>query len=133
MECGLEVDEAEYVRESVNPALVEVVHAWAEQLSFVDICALTNVLEGSIVRCITRLDETCKDMRSAAKVIGDQPLYDKMHTASALIRRYTTSHTHSTGAHHVFSCSHRCCSTCVWCGRVQRHRVRRQPLRDVGV
>jgi antiviral helicase SKI2 len=42
------------------------------------VTGLTDVLEGSIVRCIVRLDETCRDIRNAAKVIGDPVLYQKM-------------------------------------------------------
>lgn len=42
---------------------------------------------GMIVRCIQRLDETCKDVRNAARVIGDSTLYSKMQTASTLIKR----------------------------------------------
>ena len=42
---------------------------------------------GSIVRCIVRLDETCRDVRNAARVIGDSVLYKKAETASALIKR----------------------------------------------
>ena len=30
---------------------------------------------GTIVRCIVRLDETCRDVRNAARVIGDPVLY----------------------------------------------------------
>ena len=42
---------------------------------------------GIIVRCIQRLDETCRDVRKAAKVIGDTLLYQKMQTCSTLIKR----------------------------------------------
>jgi len=45
------------------------------------------VLEGSIVRAITRLDETCRDVRNAARVIGDPVLYEKMDVASQIIKR----------------------------------------------
>ncbi len=45
------------------------------------------MVEGSIVRCITRLDETCRDVRNAARVIGDPLLYQKMVAASELIKR----------------------------------------------
>jgi antiviral helicase SKI2 len=48
---------------------------------------MTMVQEGSIVRCIVRLDETCRDICNAAKVIGDPVLYQKMHEASGLIKR----------------------------------------------
>ena len=51
-ECGLDVDVASYASEQVNCGLMEVVQAWAEQQPFVDICQLTNVLEGSIVRAV---------------------------------------------------------------------------------
>jgi antiviral helicase SKI2 len=45
------------------------------------------VPEGAIVRCIVRLDENCRDIRNAAKVIGDPVLYQKMDAASQLIKR----------------------------------------------
>lgn len=54
---------------------------------FSEIVQLTNVLEGSIVRCIVRLDETCKEVRNAARIIGDATLYRKMEEASRLIKR----------------------------------------------
>lgn len=54
---------------------------------FAEICPLTDVLEGTIVRCITRLDETCRDVRNAARVIGDPQLYQKMELASTCIKR----------------------------------------------
>ena len=54
---------------------------------FAEIVQLTNVLEGSIVRCIVRLDETCKEVRNAARIIGDATLYRKMEEASRLIKR----------------------------------------------
>jgi hypothetical protein len=63
------------------------VYEWAKGTKFGDIVPLTNVLEGSIVRCIMRLDETCRDVRNAARVIGDVALYQKMVKASELIKR----------------------------------------------
>ena len=43
--------------------------------------------EGTIVRAISRLDETCREVRDAARVIGDASLYQKMEAARELIRR----------------------------------------------
>lgn len=43
--------------------------------------------EGSIVRCITRLDELCREARNAARIIGDPSLYRKMEQASESIKR----------------------------------------------
>jgi antiviral helicase SKI2 len=39
------------------------------------------------VRCITRLDELCREVRNAARVIGDPTLYRKMEQASESIKR----------------------------------------------
>jgi len=39
------------------------------------------------VRVITRLDETCREVRDAARVIGDTELFNKMEEAQSLIRR----------------------------------------------
>lgn len=38
----------------------QVVHEWARGTPFCDICQLTDVMEGSIVRAMVRLDETCR-------------------------------------------------------------------------
>jgi superfamily II RNA helicase len=48
---------------------------------------LTDIPEGTIVRVITRLDETCREVRDAARVIGDADLFTKMEEAQALIKR----------------------------------------------
>lgn len=42
---------------------------------------------GSIVRYITQLDQACREVRNAARVIGDADLYRKMEEASSLIKR----------------------------------------------
>ncbi|KAK0566950.1 Antiviral helicase ski2 [Tilletia horrida] len=67
--------------------LVEVVYEWARGMSFDKITDLTDVAEGTIVRCITRLDETCREVRDAARVIGDADLFKKMEECQGLIRR----------------------------------------------
>ena len=76
-----------YVRDKLNFGLCEVVYCWARGVPFADISALTCVQEGSIVRCITRLDETCREVRNIARVIGDPLLFRKMEAASELIKR----------------------------------------------
>ncbi|EPQ26088.1 uncharacterized protein PFL1_06296 [Pseudozyma flocculosa PF-1] len=67
--------------------LVQVVYEWARGTAFDKITDLTDVQEGTIVRVITRLDETCREVRDAARVIGDADLFTKMETCQALIRR----------------------------------------------
>lgn len=67
--------------------LAEVVYEWARGMSFNRITDLTDVMEGTIVRCITRLDETCREVKNAAKLVGDPTLYLKMQQAQELIKR----------------------------------------------
>ncbi|KAK5107409.1 hypothetical protein LTR62_001313 [Meristemomyces frigidus] len=67
--------------------LVEVVYEWARGMPFNRITDLTDVLEGTIVRVITRLDETCREVKNAARIIGDPTLFTKMQTCQELIKR----------------------------------------------
>lgn len=71
--------------------LVEVVYEWARGMSFNRITDLTDVLEGTIVRVITRLDETCREVKNAARIIGDPTLFTKMQTAQEMIKRDITA------------------------------------------
>ncbi|KAH5121433.1 hypothetical protein HBH71_056960 [Parastagonospora nodorum] len=67
--------------------MVEVVYEWARGMSFNRITDLTDVMEGTIVRVITRLDETCREVKNAARIIGDPVLFQKMGTCQELIKR----------------------------------------------
>ncbi|KAK0749094.1 NUC185 domain-containing protein [Schizothecium vesticola] len=71
--------------------LMEVVYEWARGMSFKNITDLTDVLEGTIVRTISRLDETCREVKNAARIIGDPDLYQKMAAAQEMIRRDITA------------------------------------------
>lgn len=71
--------------------LMEVVYEWARGMSFKNITDLTDVLEGTIVRTISRLDETCREVKNAARLIGDPDLYQKMQTAQEMIKRDITA------------------------------------------
>ena len=73
--------------EQFNFGLVEVVYEWSKGMPFSEITQLTDVQEGIIVRTIQRLDETLRDVKDAARVIGDTVLYQKMDQASTLVKR----------------------------------------------
>lgn len=73
--------------ESLRTGLVEVVYEWARGTDFYKIMELTDVGEGTIVRAMTRLDETLRNLRDAARVMGDMELYSKMQHCQSLIRR----------------------------------------------
>lgn len=92
-------------QERLKFGLTEVVYEWAKGMvrlsgiyrkaahslerdqPFEQITALTDVAEGTIVRVITRLDETCREVRDAARVIGDADLMKKMEEAQLKIKR----------------------------------------------
>ncbi|EPB68373.1 DSHCT domain protein [Ancylostoma ceylanicum] len=67
--------------------LMEVVYHWAGGMPFSEIMTLTDAQEGLIVRCIQRLGEVCKDVRNAARIVGDPALHEKMEQVSAAIKR----------------------------------------------
>lgn len=71
--------------------LAEVVYEWARGMSFNRITDLTDVLEGTIVRIIGRLDETCREVKNAARIIGDPDLFIKMQKAQEMIKRDITA------------------------------------------
>jgi antiviral helicase SKI2 len=86
-EHGLDVDPMEYSENTLKFGLVHVVYEWALGVPFSNICELTTAQEGSIVRCITRLDELCREVRNCARVVGNPTLYRKMEAASVAIKR----------------------------------------------
>ena len=77
----------EYVKSCLNFGLLQVVYEWASGLPFSKICEHTDVMEGSIVRTIIRLEETCREFKDAARVMGDPHLLKLMEEASFLIKR----------------------------------------------
>ena len=84
---GLDLDPIDYAESTMKFGLVHVVYEWAIGVPFSEICQLTTAQEGSIVRCITRLDELCREVRNCARVVGNPTLYRKMEAASTAIKR----------------------------------------------
>ncbi|KAJ1916948.1 Antiviral helicase ski2 [Mycoemilia scoparia] len=85
--CGLDIVPEDYVKDIMKFGLMEVVYEWGRGMPFKSITDLTDAQEGMIVRCITRLDEVIREVRTAAKLIGDAALAEKMDDAMALIKR----------------------------------------------
>ncbi|KAI8471724.1 MAG: NUC185 domain-containing protein [Monoraphidium minutum] len=76
-ERGLAVAPEEYARVVLHPGLMEVVYEWARGTPFSQITGLTDVMEGSIVRAVVRLDQCCREVMDAARVMGDTALFQK--------------------------------------------------------
>nr|XP_012141644.1 PREDICTED: superkiller viralicidic activity 2-like 2 isoform X2 [Megachile rotundata] len=85
-EANLELDEDTYV-ERFKPYLMDVVYAWCKGASFLKICKMTDIFEGSIIRCMRRLEEVLRQLCQAAKNIGNTDLENKFSEAIKLIKR----------------------------------------------
>ncbi|XP_061374001.1 DExH-box ATP-dependent RNA helicase DExH11 isoform X2 [Gastrolobium bilobum] len=83
----LPINPEEYAHENLKFGLVQVVYEWAKGTPFAEICELTDVPEGLIVRTIVRLDETCREFKNAAAIMGNSALCKKMEIASNAIKR----------------------------------------------
>ena len=66
--------------------LMEVVYEWARGMSFNRITDLTDVLEGTIVRVITRIDETCREVPSSGMPLTTGQKRSKTHWRCIIIR-----------------------------------------------
>merc|ERR1711977_2088 len=85
-ESKLAVNEKEYV-DSFKWELMEVVLLWAQGKSFAEICKMTDVFEGSLIRLFRRLEELLRQMAQAGKVMGSDELSAKFEEALSKIRR----------------------------------------------
>ena len=83
----LEADPAAWAEAVFRPGLAPAVHAWASGAPFAAVCTLTDVAEGTVVRAITRTDEAARELRDAARAVGDTALWKAMDGVSAAIRR----------------------------------------------
>lgn len=85
-DCKMDIVEKDYV-DSFRPELMEVVYAWCGGATFTQICKMTDVYEGSLIRMFKRLEEMLKQMADASKTIGNTELENKMNKALELVHR----------------------------------------------
>jgi len=85
-ESKLTVNEEEYLK-SFKYELMDVVYAWSKGATFAQICKMTDVYEGSLIRLFRRLEELLRQIAQAAKVMGSEELEQKFTAALELVRR----------------------------------------------
>ncbi|XP_045474274.1 exosome RNA helicase MTR4-like [Harmonia axyridis] len=85
IECRLSIDEETYVQ-SFRPFLMDIVYRWCNGATFRDVID-PDFYEGSIIRCMRRLEELLRQMVQAAKVVGNQDLEDKFNEGIRMIKR----------------------------------------------
>ncbi|EXJ58711.1 hypothetical protein A1O7_06140 [Cladophialophora yegresii CBS 114405] len=86
IESKLTMNEEEYVQ-GFKWHLMPVIYAWANGKSFGDICKMTDVYEGSLIRTFRRLEEALRQMAEASKVMGSEELEKKFEEALNKVRR----------------------------------------------
>lgn len=85
-ESKLPLNEDEYVQ-TFKWQLMDVVYAWGHGKSFAEICKMTDVYEGSLIRLFRRLEELLRQIAQAAKVMGSTDLENKFEEALKRVRR----------------------------------------------
>ena len=81
------VDGDNYASSVLKFGLVEAVYHWARGAPFSHIVTLTHISEGIIVRCVTRLHETCRELGACGRLLGDARLVELAGAAAAAVRR----------------------------------------------
>jgi len=86
IDAKIAIDEEEYVK-SFNPGMIDVTYAWCAGARFVEVCALTDIFEGSIIRNLRRLEELLRQLSSASSAIGNAELRNLFENGANKIRR----------------------------------------------
>ncbi|XP_002963518.2 DExH-box ATP-dependent RNA helicase DExH10 [Selaginella moellendorffii] len=85
-ECKLETEVEHYV-EKFQPYLMDVIYSWSKGSSFAEICEMTDIFEGSIIRVARRLEEFLNQLRLVFQAIGNGELEKKFEAGIESIRR----------------------------------------------
>lgn len=88
-ESGIAIVEDEYVQ-SFKIEMMDVVLQWCKGAKFAEICKMTDVFEGSIIRCFRRLQELLRQMGMAAGAIGNTELEQKFAKSLDLLEKPNT-------------------------------------------
>lgn len=82
----LDINPEEYIAK-FKMELMDVVYQWCKGATFAQICRMTDVYEGSLVRLFRRLEELILQVAEASKIMGNNELKEKMEKALSLIKR----------------------------------------------
>jgi ATP-dependent RNA helicase DOB1 len=85
-DARLEVDVDEYTNK-FQSQMVDIVFAWCHGAKFSEIIKMTDVFEGTIIRCMRRLEELMRQFSNAAKNIGNVDLQTKFEAGIEKLKR----------------------------------------------
>ncbi|KAI6202635.1 DNA RNA helicase and DSH domain containing protein [Aphelenchoides fujianensis] len=87
IECKLDLIEEQYLQK-FQSGLMPVVKQWVQGSSFQQVCDQNkDIFEGSIIRCLRRLEELLREMKSAVKAMGNEALCEVFEEASKHLKR----------------------------------------------
>lgn len=70
-----------------RPHAMTVVYHWMKGRRFEEVCQLTDLFEGSVIRCFRRLEELLRQLITAVKAIGNTELAEKFENGSQVLKR----------------------------------------------
>eukprot|EP00823_Brevimastigomonas_motovehiculus_P002489 TRINITY_DN1514_c0_g1_i1.p1 TRINITY_DN1514_c0_g1~~TRINITY_DN1514_c0_g1_i1.p1 ORF type:complete len:630 (-),score=112.30 TRINITY_DN1514_c0_g1_i1:78-1967(-) len=85
-DAQLPIDPNEYVNR-FQPHMMDMVYSWCKGARFAEICKMTDIFEGTIIRCMRRLEELLRQFVQAAKSIGNTELELKFLTGIEQLKR----------------------------------------------
>jgi len=85
-ESKVEINIEEYVKQFC-PGLIEVLYSWCQGATFAEVCANTEIFEGTIIRAMRREEEVLRQMVTAAKMIGNTELENKFSEGIVKLKR----------------------------------------------
>ena len=83
---GIETDHDKYIQ-NYSYYMMDIVKLWMSGATFNEICSMTKIFEGSIIRNFKRLEELLRQLTSAATVIGNTEMINLFGQGIYLIKR----------------------------------------------
>lgn len=82
------VDSEFELEKRLNFYFYELMYAWSNKGAFSDlVLANPGIDEGSIVKMVNSVERICQQVKSAARILNDAQLAQRMEDASTLIKR----------------------------------------------
>ena len=85
-ECGLELDEAAYLK-GFTPNLMLPLYKWSKGATFAEISEKTSIYEGTLIRCARRLMELMTQIVYAAEQVGEAEMKAQLRAALDSMQR----------------------------------------------
>lgn len=86
LESGLNIDTTLYMSR-FKPQIMPIILKWSKGENFASILENTSFYEGSVIRCLRRLEELLRQVACATKSIGNDDLEKKIKEGISLIKR----------------------------------------------